>query len=107
MGKDFRDDHLEASARCLAGLLANPRVVFDGVGEGVFDSLVSLSLDLGHQLAVGARRYPLPRAEDPVRRETAEALEVSGWNKTRAARLLGITPRTMFTRVKKYNLVRR
>jgi DNA-binding NtrC family response regulator len=47
-----------------------------------------------------------PRESDPSHQRIAEALQVYGGNQTRAARLLGISRRTLVNRLNEYNLPR-
>jgi DNA-binding NtrC family response regulator len=52
--------------------------------------------------ACGIRNYSLAKAE---RELISRALQETGWQKTRAAALLGITRATLYAKVKQYNIV--
>ena len=77
------------------------------VPPGVVDrrALVSGTEPVEHQAAVGASGWKLGRALDLCEQTmVAAALDASRGNRARAARLLGISPRSIFNKMRKHRL---
>jgi transcriptional regulator of acetoin/glycerol metabolism len=60
-----------------------------------------LTGDISDPTSVGLKDFSLERAEKDL---IAKALAEAGWQKTRAAALLGITRATLYAKVKQYNI---
>jgi two-component system response regulator AtoC len=60
-----------------------------------------LTGDISDPTSVGLKDFSLERAEKEL---IAKALTEAGWQKTRAAALLGITRATLYAKVKQYNI---
>jgi len=60
-----------------------------------------LTGDISEPTSVGLKDFSLERAEKEL---IAKALTEAGWQKTRAAALLGITRATLYAKVKQYNI---
>ncbi len=55
-------------------------------------------------MKISALRRSSKKAQDHSAQDTLEALKKTGWNKTKAARLLGIDRVTIYRRIKKFDL---
>jgi DNA-binding NtrC family response regulator len=60
-----------------------------------------LAEDGAEPISVGLLDFSLERAEKEL---IAKALTQAGWQKTRAAAMLGITRATLYAKVKQYNI---
>jgi len=104
---------LPGNVRQLENVLLNAWVLADG--EVIEAGDVDLPGATGRPPAVDLARSAPPRPE-PAKRVSlsehqrqertrmAEALEVSGWNRVRAAQILGMPRRTFYRRLKEYGL---